>query len=60
MKNYLIYFEVYSKKMKTYVPARSETEAKEILHSKLIIHKVQEVPPNDDFLTDFFNKLNKK
>lgn len=59
MKNYIIYFEVYGKKMKTTVFAGSEESAKDIVRSKVVFHKVVKKP--DVFnevsdLMDFFKK----
>jgi DUF438 domain-containing protein len=47
MKNYTIYFEIYGKKMKTTVMAKTEDEAKELVKGKIIFHKVEK--SKDDF-----------
>lgn len=62
-KNYDVFFELYGKKMKATVMAESENEAKQIVISKLIFHKV-EVKKNDAFnkavnqMEDIFDMLN--
>ncbi len=39
MRNYTVYFEIYGKKMKVKVPARSMTEAQDTVRNKIIFHK---------------------
>jgi len=64
-KNFTVYFEIYGKKMKTKVMAKSAEEAKSKVSSRLIFHKV-EVTPNDDFneaidmMNDLLNHLGGK
>ncbi len=53
MKNYKIYFEVYGKKMKTTVKAKTETEAKELIKNKIKFIKVIQEDPID-FLKNIF------
>ena len=40
MPKYTVYFELFTKKMKTEVIAANEQEAKEIIRNKIIFHKV--------------------
>lgn len=54
---YIIYFELYGKRMKTTVEANNELDAKAMIKQKIIFHKVekqQEV--NDKSLKDLFGK----
>lgn len=56
MKNHIVYFEIYGKKMKTTIPADSKEQAKEAIKSKIIFHKV--VGEEEDVmekLRDMFN-----
>ena len=41
LNKYTVYFELFGKKMKTDVEAKNEEHAKEIIKSKIIIHKVE-------------------
>ena len=50
MKNYTVYFEIYGKKMKAKVWAKSITDAKTQIKEKIKFHKMVE----DD--TDIFNQ----
>jgi hypothetical protein len=56
MKNFMVYFEVFGKKMKTKISATSAEEAKAIVLSKVIFYKVDRLPSGHDaeFLKDFF------
>lgn len=58
MKNYIVYFEMFGKKMKTTILAETETEAKQKVTDKIKWHKVVE-KPNDVFneSTDMFEYL---
>lgn len=40
IKTYDVYFEVFGKKMKTQILAESEEQAKEIIKSKVIFHRI--------------------
>jgi len=40
MKTYIIYFEIFGKKMKTIIEADSKSEAKQIVKNKIIFHKI--------------------
>lgn len=46
---YIVYFEIYGKKMKSKVSAKSMYEAEKIISSKLIINKT--VLEKDDYKT---------
>jgi hypothetical protein len=50
---YKVYFEVYGKKMKTIVPAKSEQSAKDWVKDRIIFHKI-EITKGDSF-TDTMN-----
>lgn len=47
-RNFTVYFELFGKKMQTKVIAKTEDEAKQMIQSKIIFHKVM-LSPNDDF-----------
>ena len=40
MKTYIIYFEIFGKKMKTIIEADSKSEAKQRVKNKIIFHKI--------------------
>jgi hypothetical protein len=40
MKTYIIYFEIFGKKMKTIIEADSKSEAKQKVKNKIIFHKI--------------------
>ena len=54
MKNYIVLFELYGKKLKTRVEANSPKEAEEIIKNKIIFHKVKE-----EDIFDIMNDINK-
>lgn len=69
MAKYTVYFEIYGKRMKTTVEANNDTDAKAMIKSKIIFHKVEkqeEVKPDafDIFknkgFEDIFDFLGKK
>ena len=41
MNTYIIYFEIFGKKMKTIVNASSKLEAKKVVKNKIIFHKIE-------------------
>ena len=41
MKTYIIYFEIFGKKMKTIIEADSKSEAKQNVKDKIIFHKIE-------------------
>jgi hypothetical protein len=41
MNTYIIYFEIFGKKMKTIVDAPSKSEAKKVVKNKIIFHKIE-------------------
>lgn len=53
MNNYTVYFEIFGKKMKVEIKAKSKQQAEEIIKSKIIFHKIEDntIP---DFLNDIF------
>jgi cytochrome c biogenesis protein ResB len=40
MNEYTIYFELYGKKLKTTILAKSEEDAKKMILSKIVFHKI--------------------
>lgn len=60
MRSYTVYFEIYGKKMRATVQAQDRVEAREIIKSKLIIHKVTVEPDKGADFIDFFNNMIKK
>ncbi len=54
MKPYTVYFEIYGKKMKTTVHAKSEAEAVSRVREKLVIHKVKS---EDDGAVDYLMNM---
>jgi hypothetical protein len=50
---YTVYFELYGKKMKTIVNAKSEHEAKELVKSKIIFHRIESRIDDDEMLDHF-------
>lgn len=54
MKNYKIYFEVYGRKMKTTVKAKTELEAKELVKNKINFLKITEEDKDLNFLKNIF------
>ena len=48
MKNYIVYFEIFGKKMKTTELAETMTEAKQNVINKIKWHKITE-KPQDEF-----------
>lgn len=51
---YTIHFELFGKKMKTTVDARSIEDAKQQVRNKIVFHKIQP-EENIDFLKNIFN-----
>ena len=47
MKEFIIYFELYGKKMKTTVRAYNETGAKKVVQEKIVFHKIVKKAKND-------------
>lgn len=64
-RNFTVYFEMYGRKMKTNVIAKSTDEAKRKVSERLIFHKI-EITPNDEFnkamniMDDFMNIIGGK
>ena len=52
---YTVYFEIYGKKLKTEVEAKSIEQAKYVVASKIIWHKVE--PKEDDAIIDRLSEL---
>ena len=55
-REYIVWFEVFGKKMKTTVIATSEREAKKDIQNKIIFHKV-EVKPEDKVFSKIMDKF---
>jgi len=53
MKEHIVYFELFGKKMKTTVIAKDKEQAKKIIRDKIIFHKILDLN-SDDFIKDFF------
>ena len=51
---YTVYFEIFGKKMKTTVEAKSEEDAKYKVMGKVVWHKVVPEKTSDDDVLDFF------
>lgn len=56
MKQYLVYFEIYKKKMKVRVWANSAQEAENIVRNDLKIHKI-DLADTEKTLFDFFDGI---
>ena len=55
MNKYLIYFEIFGKKMKTEIFAASKEEAKRKMKEKIIFHKIEKISdPTVDYLKNIF------
>jgi hypothetical protein len=52
MNEYIVYFEIYGKKMKVRIWANSEEDAKYKVMGKIRFHKVEPVSTVLDFLKD--------
>lgn len=57
MKTYQVYFEMFGKKMKAEIKAKSEADAKQQVINKIIFHKVQAVPSDIDSIMEWFEKI---
>jgi len=62
MRVFKVYFELYGKKMKAEINAKDADHAKRRIREKIVFHKVVDITPDngDDFITNFFNIVNKK
>jgi hypothetical protein len=54
LKNHIVFFEIYGKKMKTTVIAKNEEEVKKHLESKITIHKIY---TQNDTIDNLVNEL---
>ena len=59
MNNYTVFFEIYGKKLKTTVKAKSEDEAKKLIAEKIIFYKVvKEIDDNNpEIFKDIFGDI---
>jgi predicted PolB exonuclease-like 3'-5' exonuclease len=60
MNKYIVYFEIFGKKMKTAVMAENQSEAKTIIKNKIKFHKIEIEDGGEDFIDNFFSLFNKK
>jgi len=65
MKNYIVYFEIFGKKMKATELAETMTEAKQNVINKIKWHKITEKPQDEfnqsiDMFEDIIDILGKK
>lgn len=56
-REYTVYFEIYGKKMRTTVLAKSESHAQEIVRSKLIIHKAEKSQSEFNRILDITSEM---
>ena len=49
MNTYNVYFEIFGKKMKVEIKAKSKQQAEEIVKSKIIFHKIEDITIPDIF-----------
>lgn len=58
MRPFIVYFELFGKKMKVEIMAENSDDAKEKVRRKIKFHKVVEQKDNTvvDFLMNIFNK----
>lgn len=57
-KKYILYFELYGKKMKTVIEASSANEAKNKLKEKIIFHKIDVENKDNPFdIPDIFKDI---
>jgi len=52
---YIIYFELFGKKMKTTIDAPNKDVAKQIVKDKIIFHKIEVEKDFGDTIFDFLN-----
>ncbi len=57
---YTVYFEIFGKKMKTTVEAKSEEDAKYLVMGKIVWHKVVAEKTGDDVLDFLKNTFGMK
>ena len=59
MNKYTVFFEIYGKKLKTTVKAKSEDEAKKLIAEKIIFYKVvKEIDDNNpEIFKDIFGDI---
>jgi len=53
MNTYNVYLELFGKKMKVEIKAKSKQQAEEIVKSKIIFHKIEDITI-PDILKDIF------
>jgi hypothetical protein len=54
MTDYTIYFELFGKKMKTTIRAKSRSDAMEAIKDKIVFHKIVETDSKADELRKIF------
>ena len=60
MKRFVIYFEIFGKKMKYECNMLNKDRAKQIISDKIIIRKVEEIKDESNVIDDIFNLFNMK
>lgn len=57
MKNFVIYFEFYGRKMKTTVLSDTEENAKKEIINKIVFHKIEKEKSQFNKYSDFFDNF---
>ncbi len=52
---YTVYFELFGKKMRTTIEAKTPAAARNKIREKIKFHKIEEEPGFEDILKKFFN-----
>jgi len=60
VKRFVIYFEIFNKKMKYECNMLNGDRAKQIISDKIIIRKVEEIKDESNVIDDIFNLFNMK
>lgn len=59
LKPFIVWFEIYGKKLKAEIMAENEMDAHRKLKEKIIVHKIQKKKTALDMLDDILNDLKK-
>ncbi len=54
---YTVYFEIYGKKLKTKVSAKSQDDAKQLIRNQIIFHKIEAKIEEDKAVRDLMDML---
>ena len=57
MKNFVVYFEFYGRKMKTTVLSDTEENAKKVIKDKIIFHKIEKQKSQFNKKSDLFDSF---